>query len=75
MVGMSRSVFMFFNITGSAIWVSSMILIGYFLDSWVTRRFDFSLQDHIEVIAIGIVLVTTLPVLYKLFFSRKDDKQ
>jgi membrane-associated protein len=75
MVKMSRPVFMAFNIIGSVCWVAIMMLSGYFLDSWVKRRFDFSLQDHIEGIAIGIILVTTLPVLYKLFFGRRDDPE
>ena len=75
MVKMSRPVFMAFNIIGSVCWVAIMILSGYFLDSWVKRRFDFSLQDHIEAIAIGIILVTTLPVLYKLFFGRREDAE
>lgn len=70
-VRMSRPVFMFYNIVGSIVWVSSMMLGGYFLDSWVQRKFDFSLKDHIEAITIGIILVTTLPVIYKLFFAKK----
>ena len=70
-VKMKRTHFMFYNIVGSLTWVASMMLGGYFLDSWVQRKFDFSLKDHIEAIAIGIILVTTLPVLYKLFFAKK----
>ena len=75
MVKMNRSVFMAFNIIGSVCWVAIMMLSGYFLDSWVKREFDFSLQDHIEAIAIGIILVTTLPVLYKLFFGKRQDPE
>jgi len=75
MVKMNRSVFMAFNIIGSVSWVAIMMLSGYFLDSWVKRKFDFSLQDHIEAIAIGIILVTTLPVLYKLFFGKREDPE
>ena len=75
MVKMSRPVFMAFNVIGSVCWVAIMMLSGYFLDSWVKRRFDFSLQDHIEAIAIGIILVTTLPVLYKLFFGKSEDPE
>jgi len=75
MVKMSRPIFMAFNIIGSACWVATMMLTGYFLDSWVKRKFDFSLQDHIEAIAIGIILVTTLPVLYKLFFGRGETEE
>src|SRR5215216_6672034 len=71
MVKMPRPIFIFYNIAGSICWVATMMLGGHFLESWVQRRFDFSLKDHIEAITIGIVLVTTLPVLYKLFFDRR----
>lgn len=70
-VKMNWRVFMFYNIMGSIAWVASMMLGGYFLNSWVQRQFGINLQDHIEIIAIGIILVTTLPVLYKLFFAKK----
>lgn len=70
-VKMERPAFIFYNIAGSLAWVCSMMLGGYFLDSWVQRKFGFSLKDHIEAITIGIILVTTLPVLYKLFFAKK----
>lgn len=72
-VKMPRKHFAAFNLFGSLAWVCSMMLGGYFLDDWVEKKFNFSLKDHIEAIAIGIILITTLPVLYKLFFS-KDDK-
>jgi membrane-associated protein len=71
MVKMPRATFMFYNIIGSVCWVATMMLGGHFLESWVQRKYDFSLKDHIEAITIGIVLVTTLPVLYKLFFHKK----
>ncbi|HYC40365.1 MAG TPA: VTT domain-containing protein [Chitinophagaceae bacterium] len=70
-VRMNPAHFIFYNIVGSVAWVSSMMLGGYYLNSWVQRKFGFSLQDYIEPITIGIILVTTLPVLYKLFFAKK----
>ena len=48
-----------------------MMMGGYFLESWVQREWGFSLKDHIEAITIAIILVTTLPVLYKLFVTKK----
>jgi len=71
-VKMPWASFMFYNITGSIAWVASMMMGGYFLDGWVQREFGFSLKDYIEPITIGIILVTTLPVLYKLFFAKKS---
>jgi membrane-associated protein len=71
MVKMDRPVFMFYNIIGSICWVATMMLGGHFLEQWAKDRWGFSLKDHIEAITIGIILVTTLPVLYKLFFAKK----
>ncbi|MEJ0105596.1 MAG: DedA family protein [Bacteroidota bacterium] len=73
-VKMPRKTFIFYNIIGSICWVSSMMLGGYFLQSWVERKFGYSLKDHIEAITIVIVLITTLPVLYKLFFGKRKEK-
>ncbi len=36
-------------------------------------RFNFDLKKHLEVLVIGIVLITTLPVLYKMFFGKKPS--
>ncbi len=70
-VRMNRASFAFYNIMGSIAWVCSMMLGGFFLQTWVEKQFGFSLKDHIEGITIAIVLVTTLPVIYKLFFAKK----
>lgn len=70
-VKMDSKIFVFYNIVGSLCWVSAMMLGGYFLQSWVLNQFGLSLKDHIEEITIAIILVTTLPVLYKLIFGKK----
>lgn len=70
-VKMPKPQFIFYNIMGSIAWVSSMMLGGFFLQTWVEKKFGFSLKDHIEAITIVIIVVTTLPVIYKLFFAKK----
>jgi membrane-associated protein len=70
-VRMNKPTFIFYNIVGSLAWVISMMLGGYFLDSWFQTRFGFSMADHIEKVAIGIIAVTTIPVFWKLFFAKK----
>ncbi|RFM26018.1 DedA family protein [Deminuibacter soli] len=72
-VKMNRSTFIFYNIIGSICWVTSMILGGHFLQAWVQSKYNFSLKDHIEAITIIIILITTLPVIIKIFFGRKKD--
>lgn len=70
-VKMERSTFFLYNLLGSIAWVVSMVLGGYFLEAWVRQRFGFSLTEYIDIIAIIIILVTTLPIMYKLFFAKK----
>jgi membrane-associated protein len=70
-VKMHRPTFILYNVLGSLAWVCSMMLGGYFLQTWVLQQFNFSLKDHIEAITIAIILMTTLPVIWKLFFAKK----
>lgn len=70
-VKMNRATFFFYNVIGSVCWVTSMMLGGHFLQGWVQNKYGFSLKDHIEAITIIIVLITTLPVAYKVFFGKK----
>ncbi len=66
-VKMDRKKFFFYNVVGSIAWVGSMTLAGYFLgeNEWVKHNF--------EKVVIGIVLVTTGPVLFKMIFSKKKS--
>ncbi|HEX5026914.1 MAG TPA: VTT domain-containing protein [Agriterribacter sp.] len=73
-VQMDRKKFMFYNIVGCVAWVISMIFAGHFLQIWVRKQFGFELRDHLEMIVIIIVLVTTLPVLWKLLSGKKIQK-
>ena len=70
-VQMDKKKFHFFNIAGSAAWVFSMIFSGYFLQKWILKQFGFDLKDHLEIIVLGIVLVTTAPVIIKIFFGKR----
>jgi membrane-associated protein len=73
-VGMEKKKFTFFNIIGSFAWVLSMLVAGHFLQKWVLSQFGFNLKERLEIIVVGIVLVTTAPVLIKLFFGKKKNQ-
>jgi membrane-associated protein len=64
-VRMDKKKFMYFNILGSVLWVSSMLCAGHFLRIWILHQFHFDLKKHLEVIVLGIVFITTLPVIIK----------
>jgi membrane-associated protein len=70
-VQMERKKFMVYNIIGCIAWVFLMLFAGHYLDKFFIKKFNFDLKKHLEVIVIGIILITTLPVLYKMFFGKK----
>jgi membrane-associated protein len=70
-VKMDRKKFVFFNVVGSVAWVFSMIFAGYYLQKWILYQFGFDLKEHLELIVLGIVFITTAPVLIKMFAGRK----
>lgn len=73
-VHMSRRKFMFYNVVGSVAWSFSLIFGGHYLQATLMKYFGFDMKTHIEAIVIGIVLVTTLPVIYKLVFGKATDR-
>ena len=73
-VQMPKSKFAFFNIVGCIAWVATMILAGHFLQQWILSQFGFNLKEHLELIVIGIVLVSTLPIIFKLITGKKNNQ-
>ncbi len=70
-VQMKKGKFVYFNVIGCVAWVATMLVAGHFLNKWVYTQFGLDLKEHLEVLVITIVLVSTLPILYK-FFIAKD---
>lgn len=64
-VHMDKKKFFSFNVLGCVAWVASMTLSGYFLgeNEWVKHNF--------EKIVIGLIVITTGPVLLKMFLPNK----
>ena len=72
-VRMDRKKFHFFNIIGCLAWVFTMVFAGFFLQKWIYKQWGFDLKEHLELIVLGIVVVTTAPVIIKLISSRKKN--
>ncbi len=70
-VRMNKNKFFFYNIAGSIAWVYTMIISGHYLQRLILNSFGFDLKKHLEVIVIGIVLVTTAPVILKILTGKK----
>lgn len=72
-VQMDKKKFMSFNIIGCFAWVYSMLIAGHYLQTFILNQFQYDLKSHLEVIVIGIVLVTTAPVILKMVFGKKKS--
>lgn len=72
-VGMEPKKFSYYNVVGCVAWVFLMLFGGHYLQKFFETQFQFDLKKHLEVIVIGIVLITTAPVLIKLFFGKKKN--
>ncbi|MBK0379822.1 DedA family protein [Mucilaginibacter segetis] len=57
--------FTLYNIVGSVAWVSTLTLAGYFLG----RRFP-QLKDYLQYIVLGLIIVTTIPLIAAYFRKR-----
>ncbi len=64
-VKMNFRKFSLFNILGSVVWVFFITLAGYFLGKAIP-----GLEEHLLIIVIAMVVITTGPVLYKLLFGK-----
>ena len=75
-VKMDKKKFTYFNIIGCAAWVLVMLFAGHFLYKWVLNNFNVDLKEHLEMIVIIIVAVSTIPIIYKFFFAKdKNDTE
>jgi membrane-associated protein len=72
-VQMDQKKFSAYNVIGSFAWVTSMLVGGHFLQKWILSQFGFDLKNHLEVIVLGIVFITTAPVILKLLFHKKKE--
>lgn len=73
-VEMERKKFMFYNIIGAVSWSFIMIFSGHYLDRLFIHQFGIDLKKHLELIVLVMVVVTTFPVLIKIFFGNKEKK-
>jgi membrane-associated protein len=65
-VGMDKSRFSLYNIVGCIAWAITMLFSGHYLYAFFLNKFNLDLKEHLEVIVLGIILITTAPVIIKL---------
>jgi membrane-associated protein len=77
-IEMDYKKFMWYNIVGCLAWSISMISAGHYLHKFFLNNYNFDLTKHLEVIVIGIVVFSTIPIIYKIMKNKmsktNDDK-
>jgi membrane-associated protein len=66
MVKIDFTKFLIFNILGATLWIVTMVLSGHFLG-----RIFPEITKYLEVIVVGMILVSAIPVVITYFRNRK----
>ncbi|GAA4153321.1 DedA family protein [Chryseobacterium ginsenosidimutans] len=72
-VRMDKKEFLRDNIIGAVLWSFLLIFAGHYLDKLFMDQFGIDLKKKLELIIIVIVLITTVPVIIKFLFGKKED--
>ncbi len=67
--------FLKFSLIGGFLWITSMVLAGYFIGKIIEDNFNIKLQDHIEKVVVIVVLLSILPPLIEFLRSRFGKKE
>ncbi len=73
-INMDYKKFMWYNIVGCIAWATAMITAGHYLHKFFLNSYGFDLTKHLEIIVLGIVAVSTIPILYKLISTKLSNK-
>lgn len=74
-VKMDRKKFMFFNVLSSILWSFTLIFAGHYLYELFLAEFNIDLKSHIEIIILGIVAITTVPLVINAIKGKKVTEE
>ncbi|MEO7538945.1 MAG: VTT domain-containing protein [Pyrinomonadaceae bacterium] len=66
--------FFLFSLLGGALWISSMVLGGYYIGSMIEEYYGIRLQDHIEKVVIAVVFISLLPPIIEFLIHKYGKK-
>jgi len=71
-VRMEKHKFALYNIIGCILWAFVMLFAGHYLYRFFLSEFGFDLKKRLELIVLGIIVITTAPVIFKLLKKNKE---
>lgn len=66
--------FLPYSVFGGLLWISTMVLAGYFLGGIIENALGIKLEDHIEKVVIIVVLLSILPPIIEILKSKFGKK-
>lgn len=66
--------FLPFSVLGGLLWISTMVLAGYFLGGVIENAFGIRLEDHIEKVVIVVVFLSILPPIIEVLKNKFGKK-
>jgi membrane-associated protein len=80
--GMRYRDFVFFNVVGGFVWITSMLFAGYYLGGLVEQLMqkwfgipNFKLEDHIDKVVIIVVFLSILPIIIEYLKAKYGKKE
>ena len=73
--------FFMYNVIGGVLWISSMLLFGYYAEVWLEPALqavfgpEFKLAKRIDVLAAVIIALSLLPMVVHYFVERRRKKK
>jgi membrane-associated protein len=70
--------FLPFSIAGGLLWISSMVLAGYYFGTMIENALGIKLADHIEKVVIVVVFLSLLPPIIEYLkhrFGKKEEAE
>lgn len=65
-VKMEKKSFWLFSFLGMIAWASVMLLSGHYLYLFFLENYAFDIKNHLVIIILAFILITTSPVIYKI---------
>lgn len=62
--------FIFYNVLGGLLWITSMLFAGYFLGGIIETTFGIKLENHIDKVVIVVVFLSILPIIIEFLKAR-----
>lgn len=74
-VRMEKKKFTAISVISAFVWVFSMMLLGRYLHKFLLDRFDYDLTHDLELIVIGIIFLSVLPIIFKMIQNKLKERK